>query len=85
MKPLRWIASANFGDAAVLEVIARHDAATFRALYTVRFGEVVYVLHVFQKSKRGIATPKKQLELIRKRLKLAEQDHKQWSARGGQA
>jgi hypothetical protein len=47
---------------------------------------VVYVLHVFQKkSKRGIATPKKELELIRKRLKLAEQDHKQWSARGGQA
>jgi phage-related protein len=76
----------GFGDAAVLEVIARHDGDTFRAVYTVRFGEVVYVLHVFQKkSKRGIATPKKELELIRKRLKIAEQDHKQWSARGGQA
>jgi len=50
------------------------------------FGEVVYVLHAFQrKSKRGITTPKKELELIRKRLKLAEQDHKQWSAPGGQA
>jgi phage-related protein len=68
----------GFGDAAVLEVIARHDGDTFRAVYTVRFGEVDYVLHVFQKkSKRGIATPKKELELIRKRLKLAEQDHKQ--------
>jgi phage-related protein len=44
------------------------------------------VLHVFhKKSKRGIATPKKELELIRKRLWLAEQDHKQWSARGGYA
>ena len=76
----------GFGDAAVLEIIARHDGDTFRAVYTVRFGEMVYVLHVFQKkSKRGIATPKKELELIRKRLKLAEQDHKQWSARGGQA
>jgi phage-related protein len=76
----------GFGDAAVLEVIARHDGDTLRAVYTVRFGEVVYVLHVFQKkSKRGIATPKKELELIRKRLKLAEQDHKQWSARGGQS
>jgi phage-related protein len=76
----------GFGDAAVLEIIARHDGETFRAVYTVRFGEMVYVLHVFQKkSKRGIATPKKELELIRKRLKLAEQDHKQWSARGGQA
>jgi phage-related protein len=70
----------------VLEVIARHDGDTFRAVYTVRFGEVVYVLHVFQKkSKRGIVTPKKELELIRKRLKIADQDHKQWSARGGQA
>ena len=76
----------GFGDAAVLEIIARHDGDTFRAVYTVRFGEMVYVLHVFQKkSKRGIATPKKELELIRKRLKLAERDHKQWSARGGQA
>ena len=65
---------------------SRHDGDTFRAVYTVRFGEVVYVLHVFQKkSKRGIATPKKELELIRKRLKLAEEDHKEWSAAGGQA
>jgi phage-related protein len=71
----------GFVDAAVFEVIARHDGDTFRAVYTV-----CYVLHVFQKkSKRGIATPKKELELIRKRLKLAEQNHKQWSARGGQA
>ena len=75
----------GFGDAAVLEIIARHDGDTFRAVYTVRFGKMVYVLHVFQKkSKSGIATPKKELELIRKRLKLAERDHKQWSARGGQ-
>ena len=70
----------------MLEVIARHDGDTFRAVYTVRFGEVVYVLHVFQKkSKLGVATPKKELELILKWLKLAERDHKQWSARGGQA
>ena len=76
----------GFGDAAVLEVTARHDGDTFRAVYTVRFGEAVYVLHVFhKKSKRGIATPKKELELIRKRLRLAEQGHKQWSARGGYA
>jgi phage-related protein len=76
----------GFGDAGVLEIIARRDGDTFRAVYTVRFGDVVYVLHVFQKkSKRGIATPKKELELIRKRLKFAEEDHKQWSAREGQA
>ena len=70
----------------MLEVIARHDGDTFRPVYTVRFGEMIYVLHVFQKkSKCGISTPKKEIELIRKRLKLAEQDHKQWSAPGGQA
>ena len=74
----------GFGDAGVLEIIARHDGDTFRAVYTVRFADVVYVLHVFQKkSKRGIATPKKDLDLIRKRLKLAEQNYKQYSAAGG--
>ena len=75
----------GFGDAGVLEIIARHDGDTFRAVYTVRFAYAVYVLHVFQKkSKRGIATPKKELDLVRKRLKLAQEDHKQWSAEGGQ-
>lgn len=39
----------GFGDAGVLEVIARHDGDAFRAVYTVRFADVVYVLHVFQK------------------------------------
>lgn len=73
----------GFGDAGVLEVIARHDGDTFRAVYTVRFENAVYVLHAFQKkSKRGIATPKQDLDLIRKRLKLAEQDHKQRSTTG---
>jgi Phage derived protein Gp49-like (DUF891) len=67
----------------VLEVIARHDGDTFRAVYTVRFADAVYVLHVLQKkSKRGIATPKKELDLIRQRLKLAEQEHRQWTAAG---
>jgi phage-related protein len=76
----------GLGDAGMLEVIARRDGDTFRAVYTVRFGDVVYVLHVFQKkSKRGIATPKKELELIRKRLELAEEDHKQWRATEGLA
>jgi phage-related protein len=76
----------GFGDAGVLEVIARHDGDTSRAVYTVRLADAVYVLHVFQKkSKRGIATPKKDLDLIRNRLKLAEQEHKLWSAAGGQA
>src|SRR5262245_28002734 len=76
----------GIGDAGVLESIARHDGDTFRAVYTVRLAEAVYVLHVFQKkSKRGIATPKKELDLVRNRLKLAEQEHERWSAAGGRA
>ena len=75
----------GFGGAGVLEVIARFDGETFRAVYTVRFAGAVYVLHVFhKKSKRGIATAKVDIELIKKRLKLAENDYTQWiSTRGG--
>jgi phage-related protein len=52
----------------------------------VRFADAVYVLHVFhKKSKRGVATPKKELDLIRQRLKLAEQEHRQWTAAAGRA
>ena len=46
-----------------------HEGGTWRAIYTVRYTEAVYVLHAFQKkSKRGIATPKKDIDLIRQRL-----------------
>jgi phage-related protein len=73
----------GFGDAGVIEVISRFDGDTFRAVYTVRFAGAVYVLHAFQKkAKRGIATPKTEIDLIHKRLKLAEQDYRQWSAAG---
>ena len=62
----------------VLEVIADHRGDTYRAVYTVRFAERVYVLHVFQKkSKKGIATPQSEIELVRQRLKrAAELDQK---------
>lgn len=62
----------------VLEVIADHRGDTYRAVYTVRFAERVYVLHVFQKkSKRGIATPQSGIDLVRQRLKrAAELDQK---------
>lgn len=57
----------------VLEVVSRFDGDTFRAVYTVRFTEVVYVLHAFQKkSKTGIATPKHEMDVVRSRLKAAE-------------
>jgi phage-related protein len=68
-KPLK-----GFGGAGVLEVVEDFDGDTYRAVYTVRFADAIYVLHVFQKkSKKGIATPKPDLELIRKRLQIAEQ------------
>jgi phage-related protein len=73
-KPLR-----GFGGAAVLEVVEDHDGDTFRAVYTVRFAELVYVLHGFQKkAKKGIATPPQELEKVKSRLKLAEQEYQIW-------
>jgi phage-related protein len=54
------------------------ETATYRAVYTVRFGDAIYVLHAFQKkSKKGIATPKQEIELIRRRLATAERDHRE--------
>src|SRR5918996_5237268 len=59
-RPLR-----GFGGASILEIVDDFDGDTFRAVYTVRFARSVYVLHAFQKkSRRGIATPKAELNLI---------------------
>jgi phage-related protein len=74
VKPLK-----GFKGASVLEVVQDFDGDTYRAVYTVKFGEVVYVLHVFQKkSKHGIATPKQDIELIETRLKRAKEHHDQY-------
>ncbi|MGJ0482756.1 type II toxin-antitoxin system RelE/ParE family toxin [Pantoea agglomerans] len=63
----------GFGGAGVLEVVEDDISGTYRAVYTVRFAEAIFVLHAFQKkSKRGIATPKEDMEIIRNRLKVAE-------------
>jgi phage-related protein len=60
----------------VLEIVSDYRGDTFRAVYMVRLAKKVYVLHAFQKkSKRGIATPKPEIELIRQRLKRALQLH----------
>ena len=67
----------GFHGASVLEVIEDDDGSTYRAVYTIRFSNAVYVLHTFQKkSKKGIATPKQDMALIKSRLKLAEEDWK---------
>jgi phage-related protein len=70
-KPLK-----GFGGAGVLEVVEDHAGDTYRAVYTVRFTLAVYVLHAFQKkSKSGIRTPRKELDLVRDRMKRAEMDY----------
>jgi phage-related protein len=69
----------GFGDAGVLEVVDDFDGDTFRAVYTVRFAKAVYVLHAFQKkSRRGITTPKAELNLIEQRLRRAREDYERW-------
>lgn len=75
----------GFGGAGVLEVVQDFDRSTYRAVYTVRFGGVVYVLHAFQKkSKHGIATPRPDMKLIRARLKAAEQHYLESRAHHGE-
>jgi phage-related protein len=70
-KPLK-----GFGGAGVLEIVEDHRGDTYRAVYTVRFENAVYVLHAFQKkAKKGIATPKGDLELVQRRLAAAQADH----------
>ncbi|MEA1890889.1 MAG: type II toxin-antitoxin system RelE/ParE family toxin [Pseudomonadota bacterium] len=72
-KPLK-----GFGGAKTLEVVEDHQGDTFRAVYTVKLESYVYVLHCFQKkSKKGIATPKPDLDKIRARLKDAELLHRE--------
>jgi phage-related protein len=65
-----------FGGAGVLEVVENYGGSTYRAVYTVKFEEAVYVLHVFQKkSKHGVATPKAEMDLIKQRLAQATRDY----------
>lgn len=60
----------------ILEVVSDFDRNTYRAVYTVRFADAVYVLHSFhKKSPRGIATRKSDVALIRERLRAAQRDH----------
>lgn len=65
----------GFKGASVLEIVESFDGNAYRAVYTVRFKNAVYVLHAFmKKSKSGIATPRKELEMIERRLKIAAAD-----------
>lgn len=62
----------------VMEVVESHESNAYRAVYTVRFPEVVYVLHAFQKkSPSGIRTAKRDVDLVAQRLKVAQKDHEE--------
>jgi phage-related protein len=72
-KPLK-----GFQGAAVVEITADHDRDTWRVMYTLKYKDAIYVLHAFQKkSTRGIRTPKQHINMIRRRLKLAQEHHEQ--------
>ena len=61
-----------------MEVVDDDDGDTYRAVYTVRFAGVIYVLHAFQKkSRKGIATPKHEIDVIKARLNVAEAHYRE--------
>jgi phage-related protein len=75
---------SGFGGANVVELVLDDEGGTFRTVYTIRFSDVIIVLHSFQKkSKKGKETPKPDMELIRSRLKLAEEVYKDWKEKRG--
>ena len=77
-KPLKGLGSG------VLEIVSRLDRNTYRSVYVTRFEKAVYVLHAFQKkSKTGIATPKHEIELVKQRLKAAEEHYRLHYAKEG--
>jgi phage-related protein len=72
-KPLK-----GFGGASVMEIVTSRQGDAWRAVYTVKIENAIYVLHVFQKkSTKGIATPAREIELIKRRLADAERDHRE--------
>jgi phage-related protein len=78
-KPLR-----EFTGAGVLEIVDDYDGDTYRAVYTVRLAGRIYVLHAFQKkSSQGVKTSARDMNLVRQRLREAEEVHQEWEAEHG--
>ncbi len=68
VKPMRGV------EPGVFEVVDDYDTNTYRAVYTVKVGTSLYVLHAFmKKSTRGMRTPKKEIDLIKRRLRRAQE------------
>ena len=71
-------ALTGFGGRNVLEIVASHDSGTYRAVYTVCFHDAIYMLQAFQKkSKKGVTTPHKDIEVVKQRLAAAEQHYRE--------
>ena len=68
----------GFGGRRVMEIVTSHIGDTWRTVYIARMQDAIYVLHAFQKkSKTGVATPKKEIDLVRQRLAEAERDNRE--------
>lgn len=73
-KPLK-----GFGGGGVLEIVVDDSGGTYRVIYTTSLAGRIYVVHAFQKkSKTGIKTPRREIELIRSRLRRAQEEHLRW-------
>ena len=79
-KPVNAKPLQGFGGASVLEIKAdSEEGNTYRAVYTVKFGDRVYILHCFnKKSTQGIKTSQQDIDMINQRLRLAGEIHKKW-------
>ena len=79
-------ALTGFGGRGVLEVVDDYDEDTYRAVYTVKFAGVIYVLHCFQKkAKRGSETPKQDIDVVKRRLQAAEAHYRMHYEKGGES
>ncbi len=84
LRDLDVLSTSAAGGQTVLELVDDFDSNTYRAVYTVRFAGTVYVPHAFQKkAKKGIATPQQDIELIKSRLRNAEEHYRARADKGG--
>ena len=77
-KPVNSKPLKGFGGAVVQEIVENYKGDTYRVIYTVQFAKAIYVLHCFQKkSKKGKATPKQEMDLVKNRLRVARANYKE--------
>lgn len=81
-RAINTVPLTGFGNSMVPEIIVDCDSDTYRAVYTVQLKNAVYVLHAFmKKSKKGRETPKQDIQLVKRRLKAAEEHHREMFGR----